>query len=228
MCLDYNWNPSNPDLADMFFGDVHGNVTHLKFKQATSRQFATMPSNWLEHGTVHIRDVVGAEFVGPKDPLWEMGKVRDAWSVTRLSPAALVHPLMAQTPSLFIAQCECGDTHPPKPPPRTSSPFSLSWWHVSSFDAHFQVVSADTYDVHHEEGDTTMNQSVIRVKFIPKMEAFVTCSLTTTTAMVVVDLTIGLKKGQPREFNIPKGARCFDYCEELNLIATVRAPSKWP
>lgn len=156
MCLDYNWNPSNPDLADMFFGDVHGNVTHLKFKQATSRQFATMPSNWLEHGTVHIRDVVGAEFVGPKDPLWEMGK----------------------------------------------------------------VVSADTYDVHHEEGDTTMNQSVMRVKFIPKMEAFVTCSLTTTTAMVVVDLTIGLKKGQPREFNIPKGARCFDYCEELNLIAT--------
>lgn len=68
-----------------------------------------------------------------------------------------------------------------------------------------------------------MNQAVLSIKFISEMEAFITCSLTTTTAMVVVDLTNGLEKGRPRKFRIPEGARCFDYSEELRLIATVSA-----
>ena len=105
MCLDYEWNPDNPDIADMFLGDTQGNVIHFKFKQATSRQFAAMPSNWLEHGTVHIRDVVGAEFVGPDDPLWEMGKVRDVGQYPPVDWVAGVVTLTPACDALPISWC---------------------------------------------------------------------------------------------------------------------------
>ena len=52
------------------------------------------------------------------------------------------------------------------------------------------------------------------------MKSFVTCTVTNNTSMVVTDLTDGMYKGKTRVFTILNGCKCFDYSEELSMIAT--------
>jgi WD40 repeat protein len=81
-------------------------------------------------------------------------------------------------------------------------------------------VTYDRHVVHLEEGPNMMNQSVYKVMYVPMLDGFFSCAVTTHSALVFHDMGKNVSRG----FNIPKGCFDFDYYVDVNdghhLIAT--------
>lgn len=85
---------------------------------------------------------------------------------------------------------------------------------------HGTVVTSELFHLHDEEGENTMNQEILQIRYAPDINAILTCTATEKTSMILVDFSRGTTHAEPRRFSIPKGCMSFDYSAQLRLIVT--------
>jgi len=57
MCMDYHFNPSSPDHASLYVGDMDGYITVFKFNQASSGRLFNDPSTEWQRDRVNWKDL---------------------------------------------------------------------------------------------------------------------------------------------------------------------------
>ena len=73
-------------------------------------------------------------------------------------------------------------------------------------------VSVYRYQLHSEDGDDMMNQSSLKVMYIPQLEGFYSCAKTKAKSLVFFSMDAEkAEKDRTRTFDIPKGCNSFDF-----------------